>query len=199
MPSLNKNKGFLFIISGPAGSGKTTICNGLIKKKSIHRIITSTTRTPRHGEINGSDYHFLSPSDFKNKIANNDFYEHAQVHNHHYGTEKKEIISPILEGHHCLLNIDIQGAKTIKDKAILDPTLTGQIVTIFIMPPSLMTLKKRMQSRGTDSNKDIERRLKVAEEEMRQNKFYDHIINSSTKESDLSTMCSIFEKVTAEL
>ncbi len=197
MPSLNKNKGFLFIISGPAGSGKTTICNGLIKNKSIHRIITSTTRPPRLGEINGSDYHFLSTSDFKNKISNEAFYEYAQVHNHHYGTEKKAIISPILQGHNCLLNIDVQGAKTIKEKAILDPALTGQIVTIFIMPPSLEILKGRMQMRGTDSNIEIERRLKVAEDEIKQDKFYDHIISSSTKESDLSTMCSIFEKVTA--
>ena len=109
-------KGILFIISGPAGSGKTTICDGLIEKESLQRIVTSTTRSPRQGEIDGLDYHFLTPDDFKTKIKEDAFYEYATVHNNYYGTQKLDIINPILAGQNLLLNIDVQGAKTIKEK-----------------------------------------------------------------------------------
>ena len=86
-------KGVLFIISGPAGSGKTTICDGLISKESLQRIVTSTTRNPREGEIDGEDYHFLTPDNFKTKIKEDAFYEYATVHNNYYGTERMAILN----------------------------------------------------------------------------------------------------------
>lgn len=189
-------KGLLFIISGPAGSGKTTICEGLIAKENVHRIITTTTRSPRSGEVNGVDYNFLSKTLFEKMIEKDYFYEYAHVHNNHYGTEKKSIIDPIMNGHNCILNIDVQGARTIREKAETDIVLKDQVKTIFIMPPSVEALKLRMSSRGKDSEQEINRRLIVAEEEIQQIKFYDYVIKSTTKQKDLNAMCTIFYKET---
>ena len=187
-------KGILFIISGPAGSGKTTICDGLIEKESLQRIVTSTTRSPRQGEIDGLDYHFLTPDDFKTKIKEDAFYEYATVHNNYYGTQKLDIINPILAGQNLLLNIDVQGAKTIKEKASADKGLKGHIVTIFIMPPSLEELNERLKNRGTDSKEEIERRLIVARSEMEQEKHYDYTIISQSKSVDLNTVLEIYKE-----
>lgn len=192
-----RKKGFLFIISGPAGSGKTTICDGLIACKGLKRIITTTTRSPRVGEIDGRDYHFCSRADFETKISEDAFYEYATVHNHHYGTQRSAILEPILAGEHRMLNIDVQGAQTIRDKARQDSVLTGQVVSIFIMPRSLDILKERLLGRGTDSTAEIERRLRVAETEMKGHSSYDHCIHSDTKERDLAKMCSIYEATLA--
>ena len=190
-------KGVLFIISGPAGSGKTTICDGLMGKESLQRIVTSTTRNPREGEIDGEDYHFLTSDIFKTKIQEGAFYEYATVHNNYYGTERMAILNPILEGQNLLLNIDVQGAKTIKEKASEDEALNGHIVTIFIMPPSLEELNARLQNRGTDSDEEIVRRLVVARSEMEQKKYYDYTIVSQSKSADLDAVLEIYKKEVA--
>ena len=190
-------KGVLFIISGPAGSGKTTICDGLIGRESLQRIVTSTTRNPREGEIDGEDYHFLTPDNFKTKIKEDAFYEYAIVHNNYYGTERMAILNPILAGQNLLLNIDVQGAKTIKEKASADEALKGHIVTIFIMPPSLEELNARLQNRGTDSDEEIERRLIVARSEMEQEKYYDYTIVSQSKSADLDAVLEIYKNEVA--
>jgi len=190
-------KGFLFIISGPAGSGKTTICDGLIELEGLQRIITTTTRSPRLGEIEGRDYYFCSRSEFEKKISEEAFYEYATVHNHYYGTQRSAILEPILAGEHRMLNIDVQGAQTIRDKARQDPALVGQVVSIFVMPPSLDVLKERLQGRGTDSAAEIERRLKVAEAEIKQHSSYDHCIHSDTKAKDLANMRSLYKATLA--
>ena len=190
-------KGVLFIISGPAGSGKTTICDGLMGKESLQRIVTSTTRNPREGEIDGEDYHFLTPDNFKTKIKEDAFYEYATVHNNYYGTERMAILNPILAGQNLLLNIDVQGAKTIKEKASADKALKGHIVTIFIMPPSLKELNARLQNRGTDSDEEIERRLIVARSEMEHEKYYDYTIVSQTKSADLDAVLKIYKNEVA--
>ena len=190
-------KGVLFIISGPAGSGKTTICDGLMGRESLQRIVTSTTRNPREGEIDGEDYHFLTPDNFKTKIKEGAFYEYATVHNNYYGTERMAILNPVLTGQNLLLNIDVQGAKTIKEKASADEDLKGYIVTIFIMPPSLKELNTRLQNRGTDSAEEIERRLIVARSEMEQEKYYDYRIVSQSKSADLEAALEIYKNEVA--
>ena len=197
MPNHATGKGVLFIISGPAGSGKTTICDGLMGKKSLQRIVTSTTRNPREGEINGKDYNFLTPENFKTKVKEGSFYEYATVHNNFYGTERMAILNPILAGQNLLLNIDVQGAKTIKEKASADEALKGNIVTIFIMPRSLEELSARLKNRGTDSDEEIERRLIVARTEMKQGKYYDYTIISQSKSADLEAVLEIFKKEVA--
>ena len=133
---------------------------------------------------------------FEKMIEKDYFYEYAHVHNNHYGTEKKSIIDPIMNGHNCILNIDVQGARTIREKAETDIVLKDQVKTIFIMPPSVEALKLRMSSRGKDSEQEINRRLIVAEEEIQQIKFYDYVIKSTTKQKDLNAMCTIFYKET---
>ena len=197
MSDNTRAKGVLFIISGPAGSGKTTICDGLIKNKKLRRIVTSTTREPRSGEIDGEDYHFLTSEDFKRRIKKDAFYEYALVHNNYYGTERLAILNPILAGQNLLLNIDVQGAKTIKEKANKDLALKGNIVTIFIMPPSIEELNARLQNRGTDSNEEIERRLIVARSEMEQEKYYDYTIVSQSKSADLEAVLKIYKNEVA--
>jgi guanylate kinase len=194
-----ESKGLLFIISGPAGSGKTTICDGLMEKESLQRIVTSTTRSPRQGERDGLDYHFLNTQDFETKITEDAFYEYATVHNNYYGTQKADILKPILSGQNLLLNIDVQGAKTITEKASADDVLKGHIVTIFIMPPSLEELNARLRNRGTDSEEEIERRLIVARTEMEQQKYYDYTITSQSKSADLITALDIYKKEVAGL
>ena len=192
-------KGVLFIISGPAGSGKTTICDGLMEKESLQRIVTSTTRSPRQGEVDGLDYHFLSTEDFKIKIEEDAFYEYATVHSNYYGTQKADILTPILAGENLLLNIDVQGAKTITEKASADEALNGHLVSIFIMPPSLEELNARLQNRGTDSEEEIERRLTVARSEMTEEKHYDYTIISQSKSADLEAVLEIYRKEVARL
>lgn len=187
-------KGVLFIISGPAGSGKTTICDGLIEKEQLQRIVTSTTRNPRPSEVNGLDYHFLNTEDFETKIKEDAFYEYATVHNNYYGTQKADILKPLLTGQNLLLNIDVQGAKTIKEKASADEVLQGHIVSIFIMPPSLEELNARLKNRGTDSDEEIKRRLVVAQTEMKQQQHYDYTIISQSKSADLNTALEIYKK-----
>ena len=194
-----ESKGLLFIISGPAGSGKTTICDGLMEKESLQRIVTSTTRSPRQGERDGLDYHFLNTQDFETKITEDAFYEYATVHNNYYGTQKADILKPILSGQNLLLNIDVQGAKTITEKASADDVLKGHIVTIFIMPPSLEELNARLRNRGTDAEEEIERRLIVARTEMEQQKYYDYTIASQSKSADLITALDIYKKEVAGL
>lgn len=194
-----ESKGLLFIISGPAGSGKSTICDGLMEKESLQRIVTSTTRSPRQGERDGLDYHFLNTQDFETKITEDTFYEYATVHNNYYGTQKADILKPILSGQNLLLNIDVQGAKTITEKASADDVLKGHIVTIFIMPPSLEELNARLRNRGTDSEEEIERRLIVARTEMEQQKYYDYTITSQSKSADLITALEIYKKEVAGL
>ncbi len=194
-----ESKGLLFIISGPAGSGKTTICDGLMEKESLQRIVTSTTRSPRQGERDGLDYHFLNTQDFETKITEDAFYEYATVHNNYYGTQKADILKPILSGQNLLLNIDVQGAKTITEKASADDVLKGHIVTIFIMPPSLEELNARLRNRGTDSEEEIVRRLIVARTEMEQQKYYDYTITSQSKSADLITALDIYKKEVAGL
>lgn len=187
-----KSKGCLFIISGPAGSGKTTLCDGLIHQEKIQRIITTTTRLPRNGEVDGVDYHFLDRASFEQKIQEGAFYEYATVHNNYYGTERSALVEPILGGHNLLLNIDVQGAKTISEKAAQDAVLKGQVITLFVEPPSVSELEARLKNRGTDSADEIKRRLEVAREEILQKIHYDHVIISQTKEIDFNKVRSIY-------
>ena len=187
-----KSKGLLFIISGPAGSGKTTVCDALIHQEKILRIITSTTRPPRNGEVDGVDYFFLDKATFEEKIQAGAFYEYATVHNNYYGTARSSLVEPILSGRNLLLNIDVQGAKTISEKASQDPILNGQLVTLFIEPPSVDELEARLKNRGTDSEAEIKRRLEVAREEILQKANYDHVITSATKEIDFKKVRSIY-------
>ncbi|MBK3332183.1 guanylate kinase [Persephonella atlantica] len=162
-------KGELFILSSPAGGGKTTIANLLIKEiPNLKRVITCTTRKPRTGEKDGVDYYFLTEDEFKKRIEEGKFLEYAVVHGNYYGTPKEEVEKELSKGFDLLLVIDVQGMLQIKSKK-------SDVVSIFLLPPSLDELIKRMENRG-DSPEEIKKRIETAKKEIPQYKRYDYVV-----------------------
>ena len=177
-------KGLVFVISAPAGTGKTTLVRMLQKEFScLVESVSYTTRKPRPGEEDGIDYYFVSEEEFARKLEEGDFIEHAKVFHHNYGTSKKFIESQLKEGKHVLLVIDTQGALQLKGK--YDATF------IFISPPSLSELRSRLYGRQTETDQAIEHRLSWAEKEMSLAPNYDyHIINE-----DLYTAYTVLRSI----
>ncbi len=187
-----KDPAVLLIVSGPAGCGKTTLCERLIASHpDVKRAVTCTTRNPRPGEVDGEDYHFLSPEQFERELAADAFLEHAVVHGFRYGILKREIEGKLVSGSSVILNIDVQGAATIRAKAEAEGLLRGRVVSVFVLPPNLEVLRERMVLRGADGPAVIEQRLKNAEVEMRQWPEYDYCIRSGSKEDDFRQFQSI--------
>ena len=196
MQTPKNNSAQLLIVSGPAGSGKTTLCEGLLRTETqLERVITTTTRPPRGTEVDGVDYHFLAVEAFEARITAGDFYEYARVHGNLYGTQKKPIQEKLDAGINLLLNIDVQGAASFRAVATKEPLLAGRITTIFIMPLKLDVLKERLEGRGTDSEAEMQRRLEVAKSEIRAAEYYDHILQSSSRESDLAALQLIYRSL----
>ena len=164
-------KGLFIVISGPSGVGKGTICNIIMKNKHINLeySISMTTRKKRKCEINGIHYYFTNKKNFENKIRNNDFIEYAIYNNEYYGTLKSEVLNKINSGKYIISEIDIQGAKKIKEEF-------SNSVLIYILPPSIEELKNRLYKRGTESPEEIEERLKLAVIENKNKYFYDYIV-----------------------
>jgi len=185
--------GLLLIVSGPAGSGKTTVCDRLLEASpGLERVVTATTRAPRGAEQDGIDYHFLEASDFENRALQGAFYEHALVHGNRYGTLKTVVEEKLKAGIHLLLNIDVQGAASFRKTAGADPLLHNHMKTVFIMPPDMSELERRLRGRGTDAPEEVERRLKVARDEITQATHYDHVLRSSDRESDFRQLLTIY-------
>ena len=162
-------EGELFILSSPAGGGKTTISDILIKEiPKLKRVITCTTRKPRPSEKDGIDYYFLSKQEFEDRIKKGEFLEYAVVHGNYYGTPKKEVEAELKEGYDLLLVIDVQGMRQVKKNK-------KEVVTIFLLPPSIDELRKRMEKRG-DSEEDIKRRIETAKKEIPAWKEYDFVV-----------------------
>lgn len=184
----------LIIISAPSGGGKTTLCERLLATRSdMTRAITCTTRDPRPGEKDGVDYHFLDAGSFLKRVQAGNFLEHATVFGNSYGTLKSEVLNKLRSGKDVLLNIDVQGAKTIRDAAKEDPELAQSVVTVFLTPPSLGILEARLKKRGTDSAAVIQKRLGVARQEIAQWKNFDYLVISGSIEEDLHRTIAIIE------
>ena len=182
-----KKPGFLFIISAPSGAGKSTLCDAVLDRfPDLVYSVSYTTRSPRIGEKNGVDYHFIAKDEFEKGIARHRWAEWAEVHDHYYGTSADFLNEELSVGRDILLDIDIQGTRQILQRY-------PDGVTIFIMPPSLETLKSRLQSRGTDSPEVIAVRLKNAREEMAQKDLYRHIITNSRLTDAVAELITIFE------
>ena len=193
------SSGLLLIVSGPAGSGKTTVCDRMLAEESgLQRVVTSTTRPPREGERHRIDYHFFDHETFDAKVEAGEFYEYANVHTNRYGTLKSEIHDKLAAGTDLLLNIDVQGAATFRDAEREDPLLRGKVVTVFIMPPSMDELESRLRHRSTDDEDEIQRRLRVARDEMQQRELYDHCILSGTRFEDFEALQKIYRKEKAK-
>lgn len=172
-----KKTGLLFVVSAPAGAGKTTLVERLVREvPAVERSISFTTRKPRGSEVSGKDYHFIDQNLFEEKQKKGDFLESAQVFDHLYGTSKEETEKRLRRGIHVFLVIDTQGAMSLKGK--VDATF------IFILPPDEETLRKRLLCRGTDNESQIEKRLSWAKKEMEKAPFYDYtIINDDLEEA----------------
>jgi guanylate kinase len=159
----------MLVISGPSGSGKTTICKRLLEDPRVEFSVSTTTRDPRQGEVDGRDYHFVTPEAFREQIGRGEFIEHAEVHGNMYGTPREPIQRAIEAGKVYLLEIDVQGALQLK--ALQEPGLH-----VFISPPDMEELRRRLVGRATDAPEVIERRLKKAEDEYRERVKYDHVV-----------------------
>lgn len=177
--------GNLYVVAAPSGAGKTTLVRMLLaEESSVHLSISFTTRPPRPGEQDGREYHFVSVDRFRSMIAGDEFLEWAEVHGNFYGTSKKWIGDQLAAGHDVLLEIDWQGAQQVRK---LFPAAIG----VFILPPSMDELSRRLTGRGTDAQDVIERRLAAAEAEMRHVGEFDYAIINDQLDQALQDLRAI--------
>lgn len=163
-------KGFLLVVSGPSGVGKGTVLHDLMNtQKNLVYSVSATTRNKRDGEIEGVSYFYKTHDEFKQMIDEDEFLEYAKVHNNYYGTPKEFVERKINEGKIVVLEIDVQGAVNVKQN-------TGNAVFIFLAPPSLSELKNRIVGRGTETEQDINVRMKNARKELEYIKYYDYLV-----------------------
>ena len=166
----SKDKGLLVVLSAPAGCGKDTVLAEVKKAdENVKQSISMTTRFPREGEQDGVDYYFTSQEDFENKIGENGFLEYVKYGVNYYGTPKKAIEEMVDSGKTVILKIEVEGAGNVRK-------IYPDAVSIFIMPPSLGELSRRLKNRGTETEEDICRRLKIAEGEIQRAKEYNYIV-----------------------
>ena len=180
-----ENRGLLIVIAGPSGAGKGTICRELLRNygKNLELSISVTTRKPRDGEAEGVHYFFRDMEEFFRMVENGELIEFAKVHDNYYGTPKKYVMEKLEEGKNVILEIDVQGA--VKVKEIFD-----EAVLIFVIPPTFADLKKRIEGRGTETKKDICKRLKNAYDEISHAVNYDYIIvNDDIKDAAVKINC----------
>lgn len=184
----------LLLVSGPAGCGKTTLCDRITETfpEEIQRVVTCTTRAPRGTEKHGVDYFFLSRDEFERGIAAGDFLEHAHVHSNLYGTRHAQVREIFASKRDVLLNLDVQGAASVRRSAEKDAELARSLVSVFIMPPSIAELRARLTGRGTDGADEIERRMRVALDEMARWREYDFCIVSGSREHDFDRIRAIY-------
>ncbi len=179
-------RGKLIIVSGPSGSGKSTVTKIVKDKLNIPLSISATTRNPRDGEIDGKDYFFLSKEEFKNKIANDEFYEYAEVHGNYYGTLKKTVEENLDKGLNVILEIDVQGALIAKEKK-------KDAVLVFFRTKDMAILEKRLRDRKTDSEEVIQTRLKNAETELKYEDKYNYTIINENLDDSIQELIDIIE------
>jgi guanylate kinase len=184
----------LVLISAPSGGGKTTLCQQLLAARSnMTRAVTCTTRPPRAGERDGLDYYFLDAGSFLKRVQAGNFLEHATVYGNSYGILKAEVLGKLRQGKDVLLNVDVQGAATIREKAQEDAELKRALISVFLTPPSMEIVERRLRTRGTDSEAVIQKRLSVARQEIAQWKNFDYLLLSSSIQEDLRRILAIVE------
>jgi len=160
---------------------------------TMTRAVTCTTRLPRAGEQDGVDYYFLDAASFLKRVQAGNFLEHATVFGHSYGILKSEILGKLRQGKDVLLNVDVQGAATVHERADEDPELKDALVQVFLTPASISTLEERLKARGADTPAAIQKRLSVARQEIAQWRNFDYLLTSTTIAEDLRRMQSILE------
>ena len=169
-----KNKGLLLVVSGPSGAGKGTICQEFMKTHSDCALsVSATTRAPREGEVNGVNYFFLSHEEFKKKIEDGGFLEHAVFCENYYGTPKDEVLKMIESGKNVILEIEVQGALQVRSHY-------PEAVFVFVIPPTLEELEKRLRGRGTEDDSVISKRLERAKAEFNFIPKYNYVLVNDT-------------------
>jgi guanylate kinase len=184
-----RRSGIVFAVSAPSGAGKSTICANLKQTPDFKYSVSCTTRPPRSGEENGVDYWFIDRAEFARRIREADFLEHAVVHDHHYGTPKEATRQAIEAGTDLLLDIDVSGVAQLR--ALDEPWIREALVDIFIMPPTVAELERRLRKRGTETAEQIAQRLDLARQEMDRWREYRYTILSGTMEEDLQKFRAI--------
>jgi len=183
---LNRNfqrTGILFVLSAPSGAGKTTLCSALRHKPDFVYAVSCTTRAPRAGEIDGEDYQFLSDEEFDRRVTAGEFLEYAEVHGCKYGTLKNSVTENLRKGIDVLIDIDTKGAESIR--ACGDPFILDALADVFIMPPNLEELRRRLMKRGPETEEQIATRLQNAAAEMERWREYKYTLISGSMEEDI--------------
>jgi guanylate kinase len=188
----------LLVLAGPAGSGKSTLCDRLVAAgMGFARVVTSTTRSPREGEANGVHYHFFTPAQFDTKLASGEFLEWAWVHGERrYGTLAASVLGPLLLGKSLVMSVDVQGVESLRRIAAGNPLLRRVMTTVFIKVDHERLLS-RMRARGKDDEAEIARRMATAEAELREASKFDFVIESKTRDEDFEALRSILRMVRA--
>lgn len=182
-------RGILFLISAPSGGGKSTLLKLLSAQRDFEYSVSCTTRSPRPGEVDGQDYHFLSVQEFERRVKAGEFLEHANVHGNYYGTLRDMVAKNLDAGLDVLLDVDIQGADQIRNRP--DPVMRDAMVDIFLMPLSMSELERRLRKRNTETAEQLALRLENARTEMERWKDYRYTILSNTPQDDLDNFRAI--------
>jgi guanylate kinase len=188
----------LLVLAGPAGSGKSTLCDRLVAAgRGFSRVVTSTTRAPREGEADGIHYHFFKPGEFDSRVAAGEFLEWAWVHgDRRYGTLAESVLGPLRQGGNLVMSVDVQGVESLRRVAAGDPLLRRAMATVFILVDRERLLA-RMRERGKDDEAEIARRMATAEAELREAQEFDFVIESRTRDEDYAALLAILGKVRA--
>lgn len=160
---------------------------------ALKRVITCTTRRPRPGEVDGVDYHFFTPEEFLRRVDAGEFLEHAEVYGNRYGTLRASVLDVLRSGFDVLLNIDVQGAASIRRAAAEDRELGAALVTVFLTPATLAELESRLRGRGSESEEVVRRRLEAAPVEVGESAYFDYLVVSGTRSEDLARVQAIYE------
>lgn len=184
-----QRRGILFVVSAPSGAGKSTLLNSLRQTPDFIYSVSCTTRAPRPGEVNGEDYHFVSREEFQSRLDAGEFLEHARVHDNYYGTLRGTVLDHVRAGVDVMLDIDVQGARNIREDA--HDEIRDAVADIFIMPPSMDELRRRLNKRGTETPEQIEIRMSNAAAEMEVWRDYRYTIISGSMEEDLQKFRAI--------
>lgn len=183
-----KKEGVLLVISSPSGTGKTTICKKLLEyDKNIHLSVSVTTRKKRKNEVEGVDYYFKSKKDFLNLKSQNSFIENAFVFENYYGTLKSEVLEQLENGIDVLIDIDWQGTRQITQ------AMKGNLIKVFLLPPSIDELKKRLSKRNSDSTKEINFRMSKALKEIKHFDEYDYVLVNDNLDNTFQKIVKILE------
>jgi guanylate kinase len=178
-------RGSLFTVVAPSGAGKTSLVAKLLEREpNLHLSVSYTTRAPREGERDGRDYHFVPRSRFEEMIGSADFLEHAEVYGNYYGTSRRWIEEQLEQDHDVLLEIDWQGAQQVR-------RLFPHMVGIFILPPSIAELRRRLEGRGKDSPETIARRMESAQEDISHVLEFEYIIVNESFETAVADLIAV--------